>query len=86
VSPSGSLPLFRESYRDSPIVTHINDSRYEERDASHKTLLHMSREDLRLTGTKEGCGEGECGACTVFLDGLAVLACLVPAPRSHGVT
>ena len=51
-----------------------------------RRLLDVLREELGLTGTKEGCGEGECGACTVLLDGKPVDACLVPICQVDGVS
>ena len=51
-----------------------------------KRVLDVLREDLRLTGTKEGCGEGECGACSVIVDGQVINSCLVPVCQIQGCT
>jgi carbon-monoxide dehydrogenase medium subunit len=68
----------------SEISTNVNGQAYRLSAGHDQTLLDFLRDQLGLVGTKEGCAEGECGACTVWLDGVAVMACLVPAARAHG--
>jgi len=62
----------------------VNGKPYELSVRPWATLLEVIREDLGLTGTKEGCGVGECGACTVIMNGKSVNACLVLAPEADG--
>lgn len=76
---------FRASHISAtPVVCTVNGDTVEAVDAAGRSLLDWLRNRVGLTGTKEGCAEGECGACTVHLDGIAVLSCLVPAARAHG--
>jgi len=70
----------------TPIVFTLNGARVSTRVHPLKRLLDVLREDCGLTGTKEGCGEGECGACTVLVDGAAVNSCLVPVAQIAGAT
>jgi len=66
------------------IDAEVNGRKISRETAPHSRLLDFLREDLNLTGTKEGCGAGECGTCSVFVDGKLVKSCLMPAAKAQG--
>ncbi len=72
--------------RKKDITVTVNGERYEKTVDCNQTLLRFLREELFLNSVKEGCDEGECGACTVILDGAPVNSCLVPAYEADGKT
>jgi xanthine dehydrogenase iron-sulfur cluster and FAD-binding subunit A len=85
-APNHAKLVSKREYSDekTDIRTRINGKEFVFSSGAHKSLLHLLRDEAGLVGTKEGCGEGECGACTAYLDGVAVMSCLVPAARADG--
>jgi aerobic-type carbon monoxide dehydrogenase small subunit (CoxS/CutS family) len=63
---------------------HVNDTRYSVDADAERSLLSVLREDLDLTGSKYGCGEGQCGACTVLIDGQPTRSCITPVGAVEG--
>jgi len=86
--PAPSLPNAEASLppgvKEAVIQLHINDAAYRLKVKSHWTLLDILRRELGLTGTKKACDRGNCGACTVLVDGKAVYACSLLAIRMEG--
>jgi carbon-monoxide dehydrogenase medium subunit len=74
----------RPAYQPYRITLTVNSQLYDIVAGGATTLLELLRDQLGLTGTKDGCGEGDCGACTVIVDGQAVKSCLVLAAQAHG--
>ena len=75
-----------ETYRIIPIRFSLNGEEVNLEVGSDETALNVIRQRLSLKGTKEGCGMGECGACTIMVDGKSVNACLMAAPQLDGRT
>lgn len=69
---------------EKPVKLNVNNRIYELKVKPYQTLLHVIRNELGLKGTKYGCGTGECGACTVLIDGKAVHSCLMLAAQAEG--
>ncbi len=76
--------MYEPEIHNYKISLTINGKAVQRSVTSHRTLLDFLRDDLNLTGTKDVCGEGECGACTVIMDGKTVNSCLILAVEAEG--
>ena len=74
-----------KSVKEQTIGLDVNGCKYKVTTHPMARLLDVLREEIGLTGTKEGCGEGECGACTVLADGVPALSCMIPACQADGM-
>jgi aerobic-type carbon monoxide dehydrogenase small subunit (CoxS/CutS family) len=75
-----------EPARSLPVSVEVNGERYEREVDARRLLVHFLRDELELTGTHVGCDTGNCGACTVHLDGQAVKSCMLLAVQADGAT
>src|SRR6478672_9319505 len=78
--------IWRPPMPDFAFTATINGRKIRRAAKPHQRLLDFLRDDLNLTGAKEGCGAGECGTCSVFVDGVLVKSCLVPVAKAQGAT
>src|SRR4051812_47000585 len=87
-APGLSCPVERERIMEQAIELNVNAKNTRLTVDPDRPLLDVLREELALTGTKYGCGEGECGACTVLVDGVATRSCITPiaAAAGHKIT
>lgn len=83
-SEGGAHPTADDPRRKVHVILHVNGEDHEVAFLPHKTLLEVLREDMGLTGTKHGCELGECGTCTVLVDGEPQLSCLLLGLQSVG--
>src|SRR5580704_18875645 len=81
-----SQPGWRRHMPELAIELTVNGRRVARRAQPWQRLIDFLRDDLHLTGTKEGCGAGECGTCSVFVDGVLVKSCLMPVAKAQGTT
>src|SRR5215208_3892535 len=79
-----SRPNWRQNMPELRIEATVNGRKVKRPAQPWQRLLDFLRDDLNLTGSKEGCGAGECGTCSVFVDGTLVKSCLVPVAKAQG--